>query len=71
MKEEDSSKPINNIMKAEEVKKQKFYASFISGGLGGIIAKTCIAPLDRTKTVFQVKNFLIRYQKKNLLIKKC
>lgn len=33
----------------------KLHVSFISGGLGGIVAKTVIAPLDRAKTIYQVK----------------
>ena len=40
--------------KKEEIE-QRFHASFISGAIAGMTAKTSIAPFDRVKAIFQVK----------------
>lgn len=32
----------------------RLFASFMAGGLSGTVAKTAVAPFDRTKILFQV-----------------
>lgn len=32
----------------------KFIIDFVSSGIGGVVAKTVVAPLDRVKLVLQV-----------------
>lgn len=43
------------------LQEKKYLASFISGGLSGIVAKSVIAPFDRIKILFQVVIMGISY----------
>lgn len=54
-------------MKKEKSKKdvvladKGIFASFLSGGIAGILSKTVIAPLDRVKIIYQVSHKKFSY----------
>lgn len=54
----------HNFQSKKDHKKQRqVLSSLISGGCAGAVAKTAIAPLDRTKIIFQVSNTPFSYKK--------
>jgi solute carrier family 25 protein 16 len=40
-------------MKREGSSSLSWMVNFFGGGLSGVVAKTCVAPLDRVKILFQ------------------
>lgn len=55
---EGENKTENGIFrkKRKDIKDYDFLNSLLSGGTAGVISKTVIAPVERVKLIYQVKN---------------